>query len=226
MKILYQLYLAIVLLILVSCHKEKQSIVARVNNEAITISEMKHWMLLEKANVYNYFYRKYKVEDSKAFWAHMYGGEIPLEKLKRIAFQQAKRCKIQQIIALEKGIIETATFVEILMELEKVNSERKKKVANGDPIFGPVQFTSRSYFSHVFDQMVIKLKNELAKNELKPSEDEVKLMQTRTRQASNNNVGILSMYYVDIHYEAYIEHLVNSARIEIIEDVYDKLNLD
>lgn len=113
--------------------------------------------------MYNYFYQKFGVEDSEHFWTQKLGDEIPLEKIKSLAFENAKRCKIQQILALEKGIISTTNFDEITQDLKEINGERKQKVANGEPIYGPVQFTSRTFFAHVFDKMVIALKNELAK---------------------------------------------------------------
>ena len=164
----------IALLLTISCITNNADTVAWINNEPITKAELKHWMLLEKANVYGYFYRKYNVSDSDKFWTQKQGDEIPLGKLKQVALEKASKCKVQQILALEKGIIKTANFDEIIRELETVNTERKRKVENSEPIYGPIQFTSRTYFFHVFDKMVIELKNELAKDELKP--DNVVLM--------------------------------------------------
>lgn len=216
----------VVLLIAVGCNKTKPTFVAWLDNEAITKSEMKHWMLLEKANVYNYFYRKYKVEDSKHFWTQKKGDEIPLEKLKETAIQKAKRCKIQQLLAREKGIIKTANFDEIVGKMKKVNAERKQKVEKGEPIYGPVQFTTRTWFFHVFDKMVIELKNELAKNELKPGNEELMQMQKNSGQASVDNSGFLTMQYVDSNYEEYIDSLMSATDFKITSEVYKKISLE
>ncbi len=216
----------IVLLIAVSCTKKKSEPVAWLDNEAITKSELKHWMLLEKANVYNYFYRKYKVVDSDNFWTQKQGDEIPLERLKEIAMEKAKRSKVQQILALEKGIIKTTNFDQILAEMEKDNEERKQKVEKGEPIYGPIQFTSRTYFSHFFDKMVIELKNELSTHELKPGKGELLMMQKNNGQGSVDNTGFLIMQYVDDNYGSYIDKLMRGSEIRLNEDVYKKISLE
>ncbi len=215
----------IVLLFAGGCNTKKSDLVAWLEKEAITKSELKHWMLLEKANVYSYFYRKYGVEDSEHFWTQKLGDEIPLEKLKALALDKAKRCKIQQKLALEKGIIKTANFDEIAEEMETINADRKQKVERGEAIYGPVKFTSRTYFSHVFDKMVIELKNELAKNELKPSNKELMRMKKNSGQDLIDNSGFLTMQYVDIHYDSFIDELIGGIDIELNEVVYNRISL-
>lgn len=209
-----------------SCYEKKPEIVAWVNIEPIAKSELNHWMLLEKANVYNYFYRTYGVNDSDTFWTQKLGSEIPLEMLKEQALEKVKRCKIQQHLALEKGIIKTTNFDEIVGDMESVNAERKQKVENGEPIYGPLQFTSRTFFFHVFDKMVIELKNELAKNELKPSNEELMQMQKNSGQDSIDNPGFLTMQYVDANYDPYINKLMSTLEVKINRRPYDKLHLD
>ena len=184
---------------------------------------MNHWMLLEKANVYSYFYRKYKVQDNPTFWTEKLGDEIPLEKLKEIALQRVKRCKVQQILALEMGILKTANFDEILNALEEENLNRKRKIEKGEPIYGPKQFTSRTYFFKVFDNMVIKLKNELAKDALKPSESQLKLLQQNVSNTNKDITGFLIMQHVDNNYDAYIDDQMNAIDIQVNKNVYNKI---
>lgn len=220
---------SILLLLAGSCDTKKSDLVGRLDNEVITESELQHWMLLEKANVYNYFYQKFGVEDSEHFWTQKQGNEgneVPLERLKKIAIENAKRCKVQQILALEKGIISTTNFDEIEKEMDKVNGERKLKVEKGEPIYGPMQFTSRTYFAHVFDKMVIELKNELAKRELKPSDEELRVMEKKAGSGAGENSGFLSMQYVDQHYEKYIDKLMSKTDMKLNIGVYDKIKLE
>lgn len=214
-----------VLIIGASCTNNKPKIVAWVSDESITKSELKHWMLLEKASVYSYFYRKYGVSDSDSFWIQKLGDEIPLEKLKSISIEKAKRIKIQQILALEKGIIETANYDEIIDGLENINVERKQKVENGEPIYGPIQFTKRTWFFHVFDKMVIELKDELAKNELKPDCQQLLMMQKGKGQSSNDISGFLTMQYVDENYDIYIDKLMSKTDIKINRDIYKMVSM-
>ena len=209
-------------LIVVSCQHQQPDVVAWVNNEPISSSELKHWMLLEKANVYNYFYKKYQVSDSENFWTQQLGDEVPLNKLKEVALLQAKRSKVQLMLARDKGIVETADFDEIMNKLEGVNADRKNKVERGEPIYGPLQFSRRTYFSDLFDKTVIDLKNALAKNELKPDS----VIMEELQQNANGNLEFLIMQYVDNNYEKYIDGLTNKADITINHEVYEKIRLD
>ena len=214
------------LLCVVGCQSSDSEFVASLNNEPISKSELRHWMLLEKANVYNYFYRKYGVQDSDEFWSEKQGGEIPLEKLKKTALGVAKRHKIQQVLALEKGIVRTINFDEIMLNLKIVNAERKRKVENGEPIYGPMQLTSRNYFSHVFDKMVIALKTELSKDELKPNNAQLKLLQAKSSNSNKDMIGFLTMQYVDTNYEAFIDSLTVESTLKIHRRAYERININ
>lgn len=226
MKILKHIFILISLLGLVSCEHVDTNIVGSINNEVITKTELNHWMLLEKANVYSYFFRKYDVQDSEQFWIEKQGDEIPLEKLKETALESAKRCKVQQVLALDKGIIKTTNFDEIMQELDNINAERLRKVENGEPIYGPKQFTSRTYFSHVFDKMVIALKNELAKDELKPNEDQLNLIKDKAIDSKKDIKGFLIMQYVDSNYEAYINNISAKTIVSINTKVYKTIRIN
>lgn len=225
MKSFKYIILFIFFLCTVNCQNAGSEIVACINNAAITKSELKHWMLLEKSNVYNYFFRKFGVQDSDHFWTEKQGNEIPLEKLKETALESIKRCKLQQLLALEKGIVITTNFDEIMNDLEKVNVERARKVENGVPIYGPKQFTSRTYFSHVFDKMVISLKNELSKNELKPTNEQLQWLLDKSIDSNKDLTGFLTMQYVDNNYNAFIDNLMNSCTVKINNEVYKRIKI-
>jgi len=210
-------------IILVACQSNNPNEVARVNNHPITKSELQHRMLLEKANVYSYFYRKYGVDDCDDFWFQKLGDEVPIEKLRKVALTKVVRMKTQQILAFEKGLIKTINFDDILKDLEIVNAQRKQKVEQGEPIYGPVRFTSRTYFQHEFDRMVIKLKDELAKDELKPDQDELIKLQKANGQPDVNLSGFFIKQYVDKNYQRYIDLLSDSCDVEINNEEYEKI---
>lgn len=224
-KIIY-IFLITSLVNLTNCNQVDPNIVATINSEIITRAELDHWMLLEKATIYSYFYRKYGAQKSEHFWTEKQGGEVPLELLKNTALENVKQCKIQQILALDKGIISTTNFDEIMKKLDGVNAERLRKVKNGEPIYGPKQFTSRTYFLHVFDTMVIALKNELAKDELKPNEDQLNLIKVKINGSEKENIGFLKMQYVDRNYEAYIKDISMKTRVIINEKVYRTIRIN
>lgn len=217
-------YILIFSLLLLNCTCADQNTVARINDQVITKAELRHWMLLEKANVYNYFFRKNGVQDSEYFWTEKQGDEIPLEKLKEIALERAKRCKIEQILALEKGIVTTINFDELLLEMNIVNADRNRKVENGEPIYGPKQFTNRTYFSHVLDKMRAALKKELAKEELYPKGDDMVRLKKEATDSGKNILNFLIMQYVDNQYEKHIDSLTFESVLKIEHQVYNNIN--
>lgn len=213
-------------LLLVNCSQVDENIVARINAQVITKAELNYWMLLEKANVYNYFFRTYGAQDSASFWTEKQGNEIPLKKLKEVALEKAKRCKIEQILALEKGIVTTINFDELMHEMTKVNADRKQKVANGEVIYGPKQYTSRTYFSKIQDKMRGALKKELAKNVLYPKKEALDKLKKEDLASGKNILAFLIMQYVDGHYEEYIDKLALRADMQIAQKVYNRMNID
>jgi len=213
------------LFVLTNCSQEPNDVVARVEGQTITSSELTYWMLLEKANTFNYFYQKYKVVDSKSFWTQKFGNETPLARLRRVALNKAVRCKIQQILALDKGIIESANFNKIMQELDGVNAERKSAVSNQEPVYGLVRFTKRTYFSHVLDKMIVQLKNKLAENELKPDAKTMRELKSKHPHPSENLSGFITMQYVDQVYEQYVDAMARKAKVEINSGVFTRVSL-
>jgi hypothetical protein len=102
-----------------NCNTNNNNVVARVNDFPISNAELKFWMLLQRAEVSNYFYEKYGVDDSDGFWEHKINGESPLEMLKRIALKKAVRCKVQQILALKKEVVQQIDFDSIMSKMEE-----------------------------------------------------------------------------------------------------------
>ena len=227
MNTLKHICLYFILFIAFSCgDNNKHQIAAWVNDEPISEAELKHWMLLEKANVFNYFYQKYNMPDSDDFWTQKLDDEIPLTMLKIVALEKAKRCKTQQLLALKKGIIKTANFHEIISQLGSINAARKKKMENGEAVYGPVQFTTRTYFFSVYDKMLIDLKNELAKEELKLDSEDLINLQKDFDPEEKDNLGFLTMQYVDDNYDLYIDELMSKMDMKINNANYEKVGLD
>lgn len=209
-----------------ACAEKNSNKLASVNGHGISKAELKHWMLLEKANVFNHFYREYGAVDSENFWTTKIGDEIPLELLKKVALEKATRCKVQQLMALEKGIIHTANFEEIQSVVETVNERRKKMVGNGEPIYGPEQFTSRTYFFHVFDKMVIDLKGELSKSDLRPDNEYLEQMKLGIDASEKVNFELLAIQYVERNYDQYVDQLLGKMELQVEDDKFEEINLN
>lgn len=211
----YTSLVAISCVFLIACEKNDASIIARVNQYPVSKAEFEHWMLLQRAAVHNYFYTTYNIADSENFWETETAGGSPLEMLKEMALEKAVRCKVQQIMALEKGIVDHIDFDQMMLEMQEENLKRQKKIEKGEIVYGAKRYTERTYFAHEFDKMVIRLKAELVKDELKPSEKQIDALLKNENYPVEANRSFYQMQYVEANYAHFIDSLTQVAEIEL-----------
>lgn len=211
----YNSILVALLALIVACNTDRSKVVAWVNQHPISRSEFEHWMLLERAEVHNYFYKTYNEADSEDFWEKEIDGESPLEMLKERAFEKAVRCKVQQIIALEKGLVKHIDFDQMMEEMKAENLERNNKIERGEVVYGAKSYTRRSYFAHEFDLLTIHLKSELAKDELKASENALQALEKNEDFPLEENLGFYQLQYVEQHFDPFIDSLTAAAEIHL-----------
>lgn len=151
--------------------KDDSSIVAKVNGYPIYNEEFQQRVNEKKAEVFNYFSKKYKVEDSRTFWSTSFEGEVPNEMVRKKAFDECIRIKVQQIWAKDQGLIKDISYRTFLKDLKTENRRRTKALKNNEIIYGPEQYGEVEYFSYRFINLVIKLKEKLSEKELRDNPD-------------------------------------------------------
>jgi hypothetical protein len=209
-----------------------ETIVATVNGESIPVAELRHWMLLHKAEVYGKFYRLRGVkEKTNDFWTSRTAGEIPLDILKQYALKSAIRFKMQQILTIQSGFGIPIQYDDLMIEMSKVNKERKKQVENGQVVYGIFQYTPRTYLDHVKDLMVRELKNYLLENDLKPNDSKLRSMYHENLvdeepATFEQAKGFLRMQYVDRNYDGFIDSILDMADVQINHCQLDKVGID
>ncbi len=213
----------VILFVTFSCETNKSGIVALVDNEPVTATELKHWILLNKTKVYNHFYRNYEIAGYNDFWEGVYNNKSPRQMLINLALEDAVRFKVQQLIALEKGIVSNIRYDDLIKEMNQVNLEREKSIEKGQPVYGPVQFTSRTYLAHIFDNMTYELKTLLSATDLKLEDRELEIMRIESNQLPGEIAGFLQMQHVDRKYDSYIDKLQNAANVKINTEVLNKI---
>jgi hypothetical protein len=201
--------------------------VATVDDEEVSAAELRHWMLLERAAVARYFFREHGVRDAGDLWRREFGGESPAKMLRERALREIVRIKVQQLLAREKGIVDTANFLEIMEARAEVNRTRRERIERGGVVYGPPAFTPRVYFDHVFDRMVEDLKAHLSETDFKLSDAE---LMDRFRDQGLEGVrvfeqvrGALQMQYVDETYDRWVERRVETAVVRIHDNVFDRV---
>lgn len=149
-------------------------IIALINGEPVTVREFKIQFLNKNiAAVSQYFYNKYGAEDKSDFWTSNYGGEIPVEVLKKRSLDQCIKTKVQQILGRQKGLVKDISYTAYLQGFIEENKRRKETVENDKVIYGPQQLQEDVYYYVLFNDMVYKLKQGISKD-LKIDEEELK----------------------------------------------------
>lgn len=152
---------------------KQNSTVANVNGASISYAEFKKFLDDEKGNVYSYFKQKIGVDDGEDFWTNVHNGEVPIQVARENTLNKLVRIKIEHMLAQKLGLIHDISYEAFLEDLKNENERRKVMVSKGQPIYGPVQFKESTYFSYTYSNMLIKLKERLAQNEIAVTEEEM-----------------------------------------------------
>lgn len=209
MKKIHVLFLIFLMIMLTSCSVQNESEVTKdygcIGGEPITQEEVDYFRMRDRAEVVNDFAEKYGISDFSDFWETEYDGITPAEYLEKTAIEDAKDAKIRLIIMKEKGIYDTCSFADFKASAEKYNKEH----AEDKPTVGINTINLDSFYTYYISTGEIELKNILAENELKPSEDEIK-----SEMEKNDNLteqGAVSAI-VDEKYEAFIKEYAETIK--------------
>ncbi|SHO43789.1 peptidylprolyl isomerase [Anaerocolumna xylanovorans] len=180
--------------------KNDFSIVAKVNGENIYLREYKQRLYGVRANVYDYFNKKYNANDSKSFWNKSYGGEVPIEAARKKALDECIQIKVQQILLKDKGIQEDISYKTFLKGLDEENKARKEAVKNQRVIFGPLQFGEKEYFEYQFSQMIIGLKEKMGEDDFKIDDNDEKALYDQIKNEDFKNPDSVKVERIIIPY--------------------------
>ncbi|GIO34589.1 MULTISPECIES: peptidyl-prolyl cis-trans isomerase [Paenibacillus] len=148
--------------------------IATVNGEPVQVNEFQRAVQANKARVIDYFYEKYGAVQSASFWTASYGGEVPIERLKKKALEESVNLKIQQIIAKEQGVLTDIRYSVFLQNLSDENERRKKAIEKKEVVFGPAQYTEDAYFEYVMTNAILSVKKRFMEHDWKPDEHQLK----------------------------------------------------
>lgn len=147
--------------------------VARVNGDSVSAAELKYFAGLRRASVIDEFSRKYGVEFGEGFWTRQVQGQTPLELLRKQALTDVVRLKVVLQLARQEGVIQDTSFAAVEEEMGKENERRKKAVANGEPIYGPVRFEASTFVPFYQSKLAVVLKERLAATVLAATEEQL-----------------------------------------------------
>ncbi len=224
----------------VSCSNENvtdalfdNDVIATVDGEPVSIQLFEQRLSLHRSAVYSYFHKKYTIENPSSFWTTRYGKEMPSEIIKKRAMDDCVNIKIQQILARDNGIMTDISHKAFLENLKNENIRRIKILAKNGVIYGPEQYTEKTYFEYIFSNMQIKLKTKLGQDTFYLSDDELKKFH-ESRKKNNANLATVNFEefkeqikaeYVNEKYKDLIKQMVRQTNIQINRIVYDAIEI-
>ncbi|NBD24521.1 peptidyl-prolyl cis-trans isomerase [Paenibacillus glycinis] len=136
-------------------------IAATVNGVPIESEELAQAMSEQRAATAAYFKAKYDADAGAEFWKTSFGGEVPLEKLKRDALAQTVKLKLQQAMAEREGLTDDISYASFLKRLKAENERRASGDEAGAGVYGPKQYSEAAYYSLLNSDLIGALKAKL-----------------------------------------------------------------
>lgn len=154
---------------------ENGQYVVSVNGTGVSEQEFEAAMSLERVGVIHEFQTTYGAEYDQDFWTTSFNGVTPTEILRKRALDRCITIKLQQIAAVKAGIIDETdiSYSGFLNLWRKENERREQALKNRQVIYGPKSYGEEEFYQYTINNMVIGLKEELAKSELDLSPNEM-----------------------------------------------------
>lgn len=170
--------------------------VALVNGDAVTLKEFKVRMPRLRGGIMTYCQQTYGLDPNEStFWSASCGGKSSLERLKEATLRLLEEDRIREQAAVKAGLHAAIGYDAFLQALETENRDRAKRVAAGQVIFGPREFSESAYYQYVVANTVLALKQRLLEQK-----------------------GVTD-------YERWIDEQLKKATIELDRQLYEKIAL-
>jgi hypothetical protein len=204
-----------------------------INQMPIDEREFMLFLNMQRARVVGYFNDTYGISDHPNFWTTTYSGETPIAMAKQLALEELKSVKIQQLLAIENGLLDDSSYATFSNQLTQENARREKAVANKQVIYGPVQYEEWGYYNYLFSNLVIKLKQVLARKESAMTESEARTLYANLKDRLYKKEGgyrpleevkdELQARYEEERYQRKVEQLIQKSEISINYDSYNAI---
>ncbi|MFD0693724.1 peptidylprolyl isomerase [Paenibacillus sp. GCM10027628] len=120
---------------------------ASVNNEPISVMELRDTMIRLKASVFMEFSKKHDYIDNDAFWDSSIDGQNPLAVLRETALKEIVQRKVKLSLDKKYELISDTDYASIQKGLYSENSDRKSKVEKKETIYGPQKIDLMQYYT-------------------------------------------------------------------------------
>lgn len=135
-------------------------IVAQVDEFPIQAAEFRREMDAFRPIVMSEFVQKHRLTHiPRDFWDTYYGGQRPIDVIRKRALDTLTRIKVLQALLVEHGLSASTRYEAVMKDRQYVNRNRRKAADRGQIIYGPVQYDEANYFAYVFSNQLLRLQD-------------------------------------------------------------------
>jgi len=132
-----------------------ENIVAAVNGQPVTEQEFLAACDRNRGDVFSQLCGEY---NGDGFWLAKLAGGRPVDILFQRALDECTQQKVILILARQNGLADDITYKGLLNGMKRENQNRKEKLARGEPVYGPQQFSMDEYLGWYFLNLEAELK--------------------------------------------------------------------
>ena len=200
--------------------------VATVNGDPVSVRLFERRLARNRYAAFQHFGQTYGAKPGPEFWTTPYGGETPVEWLKKRTLEECVRIKVELGLAKSEGLIGSTSYATFLQSLDAENERRRKALAAGEPIYGPQQYREDQFFLYVTNNVRIALQKRLWEGRLHASEETLREYYESVKDTAYDRGYSVAVWAIEIHYgtSGYGRSLTRAEAQEKIEEVKRRLD--
>lgn len=214
---------------IVACSKEES--VFKIEDIEISAEQFEYYISKNRSDIISQYQENGEAID-EAFWGRETDDGLTVAGLlKEKAKQQCLYDQMLLITAEKKGVAGSTSFEDIQKEMEKENQDRKKKIDNGQIVYGNKSYSMETYMSYYFSNLIYELMRSMEDQELRFTDEELlQYCVSNNKDIHDIEQGqtIRSVYGVEYRtylLEEYIERQVEESKLTVDQKVYDSLEV-
>lgn len=186
--------------------------------------ELQREMQRYRSVIFNTYVQELQITNTSNFWNTEFDGITPLKRLEEKALDALKRLKVQENMLKQKNLWPYGTYEDLLKDRIMNNEKRRIAVKKNEVIYGPVEFSERTFFDYQFSNAVIKLKKLMEGKEIPVSEKLLIAYFERKKKdvfagKEYNSEQVekqVKAHYIEDRYELFVDSLSQRSIIELI----------
>ena len=195
--------------------------VAWLDGEPVSAAEFQRELRAQRWKAAHAFHQEHGAPGPGRWEGKRVNGETAPEMLRRLALEAVLHRQAERLLALEMGIIDSASFRGVMRRRDTENRLRSAKLEQGEPVYGPERFCEQTYADYFADRTAQAVKARLAETELALSEEELRRRYDRMASGAwpfEAVRGAIQMAHVDNAYPEVVRARLEEAEVRLNED--------